>query len=246
MSIMLRDNPNVDWKVSMLELQGVHKKYLEGTSAEVHAVRDANFTVYKGEMVALMGPSGSGKTTLLNLIGGLTPTTDGNIKINGQEVTDLSEEERTMLRRDNIGYIFQHFNLLEFLTAEENVMLPLLVQGLTNETAKRRTTMMLRELGLGGRLENFPNELSGGQEQRVAIARSLITNPAIMLGDEPTGDLDRVAEEGVLKMFRRINREKRQTLLLVTHSEWIGSQCDRIIRIANGTIVETGLEEKVL
>lgn len=227
----------------MLELTDVNKKYLEGTSAEVHAVRDANFTVFKGEMVALMGPSGSGKTTLLNLIGGLTPTTSGSIKINEMEVTDLSEEERTALRRDNIGYIFQHFNLLDFLTAEQNVMLPLLVQGLSRAQAKRRTTMMLRELGLGGRLEHFPNELSGGQEQRVAIGRSLITNPAIMLGDEPTGDLDRAAEEDILKMFRRINTERKQTLLLVTHSEWIGEQCDRIIRIENGAIVETGLEE---
>jgi putative ABC transport system ATP-binding protein len=239
----MKKNQNVDWKTPMLELVEVNKKYLEGTSAEVHAVRDANFTVYKGEMVALMGPSGSGKTTLLNLIGGLTPTTAGSIKINGLEVTDMSEEERTALRRDNIGYIFQHFNLLEFLTAEQNVMLPLLVQGLSRAQAKRRTTMMLRELGLGGRLEHFPNELSGGQEQRVAIGRSLITNPSIMLGDEPTGDLDRAAEEDILKMFRRINTERKQTLLLVTHSEWIGEQCDRIIRIENGTIVETGLEE---
>jgi len=237
------DNPNVDWETSMLKLQDVDKKYLEGTNAEVHAVKDANFTVYKGEMVALMGPSGSGKTTLLNLIGGLTPATSGLIKINNIEVTELSEEERTKLRRNNIGYIFQHFNLLEFLTAEQNVMLPLLTQGLPNDQAKRRTTMMLRELGLGGRLEHFPNELSGGQEQRVAIGRSLITNPAIILGDEPTGDLDRVSEEGVMKMFRRINREKKQTLLLVTHSEWIGSKCDRIIRIENGRIVSTGLED---
>ena len=239
----MKKNLNVDWNVPMLELIDVNKKFLEGTSTEVHAVRDTNFTVYKGEMVALMGPSGSGKTTLLNLIGGLTPTTSGSIKIDGSEVTNLSEEERTALRRDNIGYIFQHFNLLEFLTAEQNVMLPLLIQGLSNEQAKRRTTMMLRELGLGGRLEHFPNELSGGQEQRVAIGRSLITSPAIMLGDEPTGDLDRSAEEGILKMFRRINSEKKQTLLLVTHSEWIGAQCDRTIRIENGTIIETGLEE---
>ncbi|MHA2501436.1 MAG: ABC transporter ATP-binding protein [Candidatus Kariarchaeaceae archaeon] len=235
-------NPNVDWTTPMLDLHGVNKKYLEGTDAEVHAVRNADFKVYKGEMVALMGPSGSGKTTLLNLIGGLTPATSGSIQINDIEVTDLNEEERTKLRRNSIGYIFQHFNLLEFLTAEQNVMLPLLTQGYSDAQAKRRTTMMLRELGLGGRLEHFPSELSGGQEQRVAIGRSLITNPAIILGDEPTGDLDRSAEEGVLNMFRRINKEKKQTLLLVTHSEWIGSKCDRIIRIENGEIVQTGLE----
>lgn len=231
-------------QIPMLELIDVNKKYLEGTEAEVHAVRDANMVVYKGEMVALMGPSGSGKTTLLNLIGGLTPVTSGRIKVNGDDVTDYSDEERTALRRDNIGYIFQHFNLLDFLTAEQNVMLPLLIQGLPDDQARRRSTMLLRELGLGGRLEHFPNELSGGQTQRVAIGRSLITSPAVMLGDEPTGDLDRMASDGVLKMFRRINSEKEQTLLLVTHSEWVGSKCDRIIRIEDGTIVETGLEEE--
>lgn len=239
----MKKNPNVDWNTPMLELYKVNKKYLEGTSAEVHAVRDCNFTVYKGEMVALMGPSGSGKTTLLNLIGGLTHATSGSIKIRGEEVTGLSEEIMTNIRRDNIGYIFQHFNLLDFLTAEQNVMIPLLIQGVPDDQAKRRTTMILRELGLGGRLEHFPNELSGGQTQRVAIGRSLITNPAIILGDEPTGDLDRSSEEDILKMFRRINSEKKQTLLLVTHSDWIGAQCDRVIRIDNGTITDTGLEE---
>ncbi len=227
----------------MLTLTNVHKIYNEGKSNEVVAVHDVNMVVYKGEMVALMGPSGSGKSTILNLIGGLTPATKGTIKIDGVDTNGLSNEEMTNLRRDRIGYIFQHFNLLDFLTAEQNVVLPLLIQGIPNYEAKRKADMLLRELGLGSRIEHYPNELSGGQEQRVAIARSLITTPAIILGDEPTGDLDQASAYEVMSMFRRINREQGQTLLLVTHSEEIGALCDRIIRIDEGTIVETGLEE---
>lgn len=223
---------------NMLELRNVTKIYNEGTEREVVAARDVSITIRKGEMVALMGPSGSGKSTLLNLIGGLTPVTSGRILIDGIDVTDFNDEQRATLRRDKIGYIFQHFNLLDFLTAEQNVMLPLLIQGETFASAKRRAIMLLRELGLGGRIDHYPNELSGGQEQRVAIARSLITQPAIILGDEPTGDLDLESSTDVMRLFRRVNKENNQTLLLVTHSEYIGSLCDRILRIDDGQIVE--------
>ncbi len=228
----------------MLKLVNANKKFNEGSDTEVHAVREANLVVKEGEMVALMGPSGSGKSTLLNLIGGLTPITSGHVYVDETSVGELSDENRTALRRDQIGFIFQHFNLLEFLTAEQNVMLPLLIQGFQEAIAKRRATMLLRELGLGGRLEHLPAELSGGQQQRVAIARSLITNPRIILGDEPTGDLDQDSSFDVLKLFRRINKEKKQTLLLVTHNPKIGAFCDRIIRIEDGAIVSTGLEDK--
>jgi ABC-type lipoprotein export system ATPase subunit len=228
----------------MLELISANKIFNEGKDNEVKAVRDASLQIRKGEMVALMGPSGSGKSTLLNLIGGLAPITSGTIRVDGLDVGGMSEEERTAIRRDRIGFIFQHFNLLDFLTAKQNVMLPLLIQGIAPDVAERRSTMLLRELGLGGRLEHTPAELSGGQEQRVAISRSLITNPKIILGDEPTGDLDRASAEDVMKMFRRINKELGQTLLLVTHDPWIGSQCDRIIRIDDGMIIEEGGELK--
>ncbi len=229
---------------AMLKLVNANKKFNEGKDTEVHAVREANLIIEEGEMVALMGPSGSGKSTLLNMIGGLTPITSGDVFVEVDSVGDLSDEDRTALRRDKIGFIFQHFNLLEFLTAEQNVMLPLLIQGIREDVAKRRATMLLRELGLGGRLEHLPAELSGGQEQRVAIARSLITNPKIILGDEPTGDLDESSSFDVLKLFRRINVEKKQTLLLVTHNPKIGAFCDRIIRIDDGMIVSIGKEEK--
>lgn len=227
----------------LLELKNVSKVFNEGKDSELWAVKDANLTIHEGEMVALMGPSGSGKSTLLNLIGGLTPISKGDIIVDDENVGKMSEEERSALRRDRIGFIFQHFNLLEFLNAQQNVMLPLLIQGLEEDSAGRRATMLLRELGLGGRLAHSPAELSGGQEQRVAIARSLITNPLLILGDEPTGDLDHSSAGDVLNLFRRINKEKLQTLLLVTHDPWVGSKCDRIITIDDGRIVSTG-EEK--
>lgn len=226
----------------MLRFENVNKKYNKGKDNEVYAARDVSLEIFEGEMVALMGPSGSGKSTLLNLIGGLTPLTSGRIYVDGEDVSRYGEEERTSLRRDKMGFIFQYFNLLDFLTAEQNVILPLLIQGLDEKSSKRRSTILLRELGLGGRLEHTPAELSGGQEQRVAIARSMITNPKIILGDEPTGDLDRSSSEDVIKLFRRINQENNQTLLLVTHNQWVGDQCDRIIRIDDGKITSTGRE----
>ncbi len=224
----------------MLELIDVKKVYNQGKTNEVVALDDISLTINEGEMVALMGPSGSGKSTLLNVIGGLTPVSSGKIFVEESDVTKLSEEELAALRRDRIGYIFQHFNLLEYLTAEQNVMLPLLIQGYSLNNASTKATTLLRELGLGGRVQHFPRELSGGQEQRVAISRSLITTPALILGDEPTGDLDLSSSEDVMKLFRRVNKENKQTLLLVTHSEFIGSLCDRVIRIDDGKIVENG------
>ncbi len=230
-------------KKIMLELNNVSKIFNKGKDSEIWAVRNVNLKIFEGEMLALMGPSGSGKSTLLNLIGGLAPISEGTVIVDGLDVGKMGEEKRSALRRDKIGFIFQHFNLLEFLNAEQNVMLPLLIQGNQEDVARRRSTMILRELGLGGRLEHTPAELSGGQEQRVAIARSLITNPILILGDEPTGDLDHSSADDVLKIFRRINREKKQTLLLVTHDPWVGSKCDRIIRIDDGSIVSTGREK---
>ena len=227
----------------MLVFRDVNKIFNQNKPNEVHAVKDVSMAIFEGEMVALMGPSGSGKSTMLNLIGGLSPATNGSIFVESKEVTGLSTEAVTTIRREQIGFIFQHFNLLEFLNTEQNVMLPLLIQGKTIKQAKRQATLLLRELGLGGKLNQYPSELSGGQEQRVAIARSLVTNPSIILGDEPTGDLDVTSANDVMSLFRRINSEQKQTLLLVTHSEKIGSLCDRIIRIEDGSIITTGLEK---
>jgi putative ABC transport system ATP-binding protein len=222
----------------ILVLEDVHKIYGEGTPNEVHALRGVNLKISRGEMVAVMGPSGCGKTTMLNICGGLDSPTSGTIKINGVDISTFSDGQMTTFRRDNIGYVFQLFNLFDYMNALENVMVPLLAQGFSYPEAIRRATMILREVGLGDRIYHSPPELSGGQQQRVAISRALVTRPVIVLGDEPTGDLDSITSEDLMDMFKRINTENHQTLILVTHSKWIGEQCERIIRLRDGEVVE--------
>ena len=223
---------------NILVLKDVHKIYGEGTPNEVHALRGVNLQISRGEMVAVMGPSGCGKTTMLNICGGLDSPTSGTIQINGVDISTYSDGQMTTFRRDNIGYVFQLFNLFDYMSALENVMVPLLAQGFSYPEATRRATMILREVGLGDRIYHSPPELSGGQQQRVAISRALVTQPVIILGDEPTGDLDSVTSEDLMEMFKRINTDNRQTLILVTHSEWIGEQCERIIRLRDGEVME--------
>ncbi|MFX0126128.1 MAG: ABC transporter ATP-binding protein [Candidatus Hodarchaeota archaeon] len=222
----------------ILVLEDIHKIYGEGTPNEVHALRGVTLQINRGEMVAVMGPSGCGKTTMLNICGGLDSPTSGTIKINGVDISTYSDGQMTTFRRDNIGYVFQLFNLFDYMSALENVMVPLLAQGFSYPEATRRATIILREVGLGDRIYHSPPELSGGQQQRVAISRALVTRPVIILGDEPTGDLDSVTSEDLMEMFKRINSDNRQTLILVTHSEWIGEQCERIIRLRDGEVVE--------
>jgi putative ABC transport system ATP-binding protein len=187
-------------------------------------------------MMAIMGPSGCGKTTLLNMIGHLDRRSSGGIVINGVDTSRLSDSQMTAFRRDNIGFIFQLFNLFPFLTAVENVETPLLLRGLNSGLAREQAKMLLRELGMGDRLYHLPSELSGGQQQRIAVARALINDPAIILGDEPTGDLDSKTSADVMNLFRRINRLNKQTFVLVTHSRWIANQCDYIIHMTDGRI----------
>lgn len=222
----------------ILEIDNLVKTYALGTPNEVHALRGINLEVHKGEMLAIMGPSGCGKTTLLNMIGMLDRYTSGNILLEGTDIAKLHDKQMADTRRDRIGFIFQMFNLFEFLTAIQNVMVPLLLQRLPEREARRRATMILREVGLGGRLNHRPGELSGGQQQRVAIARSLVTEPALILGDEPTGDLDTATSEDIMHLFRRVNQEKNQTLLLVTHSKFIAEQCDATVHLGDGVVSE--------
>jgi putative ABC transport system ATP-binding protein len=220
----------------ILKISELHKRYNESKSNEVHALKGIDLTVNTGDMMAIMGASGCGKTTLLNMIGHLDRRSSGEIVINDVATSTLSDAQMTSFRRDNIGFIFQLFNLFPFLTAVENVETPLLLSGVNSRLAREQAKMLLRELGMGDRLYHLPTELSGGQQQRVAVARALINDPAIILGDEPTGDLDSKTSAEVMNLFRRINRVNQQTLILVTHSRWIAEHCDYIVHMSDGEI----------
>jgi putative ABC transport system ATP-binding protein len=232
-----------DSRKAILSISGLHKRYNEGKPNEVHALKGIDLTVKKGDMMAIMGPSGCGKTTLLNMIGHLDNRSSGTIIIDNVDTSKLSDSKMTTFRRDNIGFIFQLFNLFPFLTAVENVETPLLLSGVRSGLAREQAKMLLRELGMGDRLYHLPKELSGGQQQRVAVARALINQPAIILGDEPTGDLDSSTSAEVMDLFRRINRINQQTLVLVTHNRWIAEKCDYIVHINDGVVshIEQGI-----
>jgi len=223
-------------KKPILTISKLHKRYNEGKSNEVHALQGVELTVRKGDMMAIMGSSGCGKTTLLNMIGHLDRRSSGEIIIDGVDTSTLSDGQMTAFRRDNIGFIFQLFNLFPFLTAVEDVETPLLLRGINSGLAREQAKMMLRDLGLGDRLYHLPTELSGGQQQRVAVARALINQPAIILGDEPTGDLDSTTSFDIMDLFRRINKTNQQTLVLVTHNWWIAEKCDYIVHMTDGKI----------
>jgi len=220
----------------ILSISKLHKKYNEGKTNQVHALKGIELTVKKGDMMAIMGASGCGKTTLLNMIGHLDKRSSGTIIIDDVDTSSLSDGQMTAFRRDNIGFIFQLFNLFPFLTAVENVETPLLLSGVRSGLAREQAKMLLRELGMGDRLYHLPTELSGGQQQRVAVARALINQPAIILGDEPTGDLDSATSAEVMDLFRRINRINQQTLVLVTHNRWIAEKCDYIVHMTDGIV----------
>lgn len=232
--------PNQNIKSSsqkpILLISKLHKKYNEGKPNEVHALKGIELTVKKGDMMAIMGASGCGKTTLLNMIGHLDKSSSGSIIIDEVDTSLLSDSKMTAFRRDKIGFIFQLFNLFPFLTAVENVETPLLLSGIRSGLAREQAKMLLRELGMGDRLYHLPTELSGGQQQRVAVARALINQPAIILGDEPTGDLDSATSAEVMDLFRRINRINQQTLVLVTHNRWIAEKCDYIVHMTDGVV----------
>ena len=213
-------------------LEGVSKQYKVG-DAVVYALRDVSLDIQEGQFVVLLGPSGSGKTTLLNMIGGLDAPTHGRIWVGGSEITNINEASLTMYRRKQVGFIFQFFNLVPSLTAGENVEM---VAELTGN--KRNAIPALRSVGLGDRIGHFPAQLSGGEQQRVAIARALAKGPSILLGDEPTGDLDYETGKMILGLMRRINRSENATMLLVTHNAAISRMADRVIRMRSGEIIE--------
>ncbi len=220
----------------IIEAQKVQKIYRSG-QLRVEALRSIDMTVVKGEMVAIMGPSGCGKTTLLNCLAGLDTIDEGDIFIQGDNLRDLSDNERTAYRARHMGFIFQDFNLLPMLNAVENVELPMLISNVPSRKARNRAMEMLDRVGLADRARHRPAELSGGQRQRVTIARALTNNPAIIWADEPTGNLDSESANDVMDLLCRFNREYGQTLVLVTHALEVGHRANRIIRMQDGNIV---------
>ncbi|MGA2609266.1 MAG: ABC transporter ATP-binding protein [Terriglobia bacterium] len=220
----------------MIRLTDVSKNY--GSNRKVRALRDVDLHVAPGERVALMGPSGSGKSTLLNLICGLDEPTTGTVTVAGAVLSELSDDARTRMRREKIGMIFQTFNLLPTLTALENVALPLRLQGIAKRETERRAFSMLERVGLKERATHRPNELSGGESQRVAIARAVVFHPRLLLGDEPTGNLDSAAGEEILGLLGELHREQHCTLLLVSHNASVAGYCERILTLRDGQIIK--------
>lgn len=228
-------------RAPIVQARGVRKVYESGR-LRVEALRDVNLSVMKGEMVAIMGPSGCGKTTLLNCLSGLDELSAGQVILEGQDLAKLNDTQRTKLRSRRMGFVFQSFNLLPVLTAQENVELPLLVSGVSQSESSRRAKEALAQVGLAKFLDHKPRELSGGQQQRVTVARSLVNNPAIVWADEPTGNLDTRHGQEVLDLLHKLNRERGQTYVIVTHDPAIARTCHRIIHMESGQIqrVETG------
>src|SRR5262245_29106743 len=221
----------------MLELEDVTKVYRQGRR-EVHAVRGVSLSVAPGEVVVLLGPSGSGKSTLLHLLGGLDRPTSGRARFEGRDMADLSDDELTRLRRDRIGHVFQFFNLLPTLTAAENVALPLLLRGTPRSEALGRAQTGLAAVGLADRADHFPDEMSGGEQQRAAVARALAVSPRVLLADEPTGNLDTEAGAGVLAILREMTRQDAgdgaRAVVLVTHDERAARIGDRRVLLRDG------------
>ena len=220
--------------MEILRAEGLRKIYGSGNSA-VHALDGVDLTVEKGEFAAIVGTSGSGKSTLLHILGGLDRPTSGSVVVDGQDIFSLKEEALTIFRRRKIGFVFQSYNLVPVLNVYENIVLPIELDG--GQIKKDFIAQITQTLGLDGRLEALPNQLSGGQQQRVAIARALAAAPAIILADEPTGNLDSKTSQDVLSLLKVTSQKFSQTIVMITHNEEIAQMADRIVRIEDGRIV---------
>ncbi len=221
-------------KQVLIKLHDIGKRYVIG-SEEIFALRGVDLEIYKGEFVALMGPSGSGKSTLMNILGCLDTPTKGSYVLNGTDVSNLNDNELAEIRNKEIGFVFQTFNLLPRSSSLENVALPLVYAGIAKEARTTRAIEVLDSVGLGNRMYHKPNELSGGQRQRVAVARALVNNPAIILADEPTGNLDTKTSIEIMGLIEEIH-QKGNTIILVTHEEDIAKHAHRIVRMRDGAI----------
>lgn len=222
--------------MSLLEVKGLQKIYKgRRGGASVEALKNVNFTVEKGEYVAIMGESGSGKTTLLNILAALDKATSGTVILDGMNLSTIKDSAMAMFRRDNLGYVFQEFNLLDTFTIEDNIYLPLVLAGKRPDDMKARLDKLVPSLGISEILKKYPYEVSGGQKQRVAVARALITDPKIILADEPTGALDSKSSDELLALFKQVNN-LGQTILMVTHSTKAASNASRVLFIKDGII----------
>lgn len=220
--------------MNILQVNGLTKTYGKGDTI-VKALDNVSFNVKKGEFIAVVGASGSGKSTLLHLLGGVDRPTDGKVLIDGKDIYELNESNLAIFRRRNIGIIYQFYNLIPTLTAEENISLPRLLDGRKPDADK--LSSILETIGLLNRAEHLPNELSGGQQQRVSVGRALINDPAIILADEPTGNLDSKSSREIIDLLKMSNKRYNQTLLIITHDEKIAMQADRVITIKDGRIL---------
>ena len=226
--------------MTIIKATGVRKTYDTG-KIKVHALRGIDLSIEKGEMVAVMGPSGCGKTTLLNCLSGLDDVTEGEVFVESMKINDMSDNSKTEHRAKRMGFVFQFYNLLPVLTALENVELPLLVSGVKPKIAREKSLESLKLVGLADRVTHVPAELSGGERQRATIARALVNDPAIVWADEPTGDLDKKTSFEIVDLMCRLNRENKQTFVIVTHDPEVAQRANRNLRMVDGKIVgDTG------
>jgi putative ABC transport system ATP-binding protein len=221
----------------LVRIASVHKYFKRG-SERIDVLRGANLTVPEGDFLALMGPSGSGKTTLLNLMGGLDQPSEGTVDVGGVDITRLGGGALSKWRGQHIGFVFQLYNLLPVLTAERNVELPLLLTSLSKAERRKRVAIALKVVGLSDRAKHYPRQLSGGQEQRVGIARAIVTDPTLLLCDEPTGDLDRKAGDEVLDLLQTLNRDHGKTIVMVTHDPHAAERAKRTLHLDKGVLTE--------
>lgn len=214
----------------------VSVKQLTKTLGNIKVIDNVSFNIKKGEFLAIQGPSGSGKTTLLGLLAGLENADDGNIVVADKDLTSMTEDELAIFRRYNVGFVFQSFNLIPTLNVVENIALPLFPEHISRKDMFERAGKVAKAVGLTERLDHYPNELSGGEQQRVAVARSLINEPKIIFADEPTGNLDSKTGQMIVELLRKLNIDRRQTMVLVTHDDGIAKESDRIIKLLDGRI----------
>jgi putative ABC transport system ATP-binding protein len=222
---------------TIVRAKNVHKMFRRG-SERIEVLQGVNLEIAKGEFLALMGPSGSGKTTLLNLIGGLDTPSDGSVEVAGVDISRMSGAALSRWRSQNIGFVFQLYNLLPVLTAERNVELPLLLTRLSKAQRRKHVEVALKVVGLADRARHYPRQLSGGQEQRVGIARAIVTDPTLLLCDEPTGDLDRKAGDEILDLLQALNREHGKTIIMVTHDPHAAERATQVLHLEKGTLME--------